>query len=80
MKTFWIDEEGVGRVEYCVLKCPLCGNSFRHDLSANSFGRPIRNRDCLVCGAKVPVDDRHCLDSDPMRGDFRAEFKSAKDL
>ena len=80
MRTFRINEEGVGQVEYCVLKCPACGSVFRHDLAINTFGKPIKNRACLVCGGKVPVDDFHCLDQDPMAGQFRSEFKSAKDL
>jgi len=70
----------VGPVEYCVLKCPFCGCVFRHDVSAQSFGHTIRNRMCQVCGGKVPVDERHCLDDDPMRGQYKVEFKSAKDL
>jgi hypothetical protein len=77
MKTFRIDEEGVGQVEYCVLKCPGCASVFRHDLGANSFGKPIKNRMCLVCGQKVPIDDKHCLNFDPMRGCFDAVFKPA---
>jgi len=81
MKTFKLTEEGVSyQIEYCVLKCPACGSVFRHDISLNSFGKPIRNRDCLVCGGKVPVDDLHCLDHDPMAGSFKAEFKSGTDV
>jgi hypothetical protein len=81
MKTFRMKEEGVSNlVEYCVLKCPACGNVFRHDMFVDSFGKPVKNRMCQVCGEKVPVDERHCLDHDPRLGDFSADFKSAGDL
>jgi hypothetical protein len=80
MKTFRINEEGVGQLEYCVVKCHECGTVFRHDFSVSSFGKTIKNRMCQVCGAMVPIDERHCLDHDPMVGQFRLEFKAAKDL
>ena len=80
MKTFQMNEEGVSsNVEYCVLKCQGCGTVFRHDFS-QAFGKTIKNRMCQVCGEMVPVDDRHCLEHDPMVGSFKAEFKSAKDV
>jgi hypothetical protein len=81
MKTFRMSEEGVsGLVEYCVLRCPTCGNVFRHDMSVDAFGKRVKNRMCQVCGEKVPVDDFHCLDHDPRAGAFTAGFKSARDL
>jgi hypothetical protein len=80
MRTFRLSEEGAGQVEYCVLRCPVCGGIFRHDVGANSFGKAVRNRMCLVCGAKVPIDDAHCLDQDPMSGQYASGFKSAKDI
>lgn len=81
MKTFRMQEEGVSSlIEYCVLKCPLCGTVFRHDMTVDAFGKPVKNRMCQVCGGKVPVDERHCLDHDPRAGTYMAEFKSASDL
>lgn len=82
MKTFRMSEDGVSaQVEYCVLRCPACGSVFRHDLNLGAVGgRRIKNRACQVCGGTVPVDDRHSLDQDPMAGQYKAEFKTAKDL
>ena len=74
-------EEGASEsLEYCVLRCPHCRNIFRHVLSAQTFGKPVKNRMCIVCGAKVPVDDMHCLDRDPMNGEYDAEFTSADNI
>ena len=77
-----MSEEGVSNmIEYVVLKCPACGTIFRHDLALGAFGgKPIKNRMCQICGEKVPVDDRHSLDHDPMAGQYKVEFKSGKDL
>jgi hypothetical protein len=80
MKKFTMQEEGVGLVEYCVLRCPVCKYVFRHDLTVNAFGKPIKNRMCPICGEKVPVDDLHCLNDDPMRGDYKAEFRKAGEI
>ncbi len=79
MKTFKLEDD-TRSFEYCVLKCPACASIFRHDLTLDAFGKHIKNRMCHVCGFKVPVDDRHCLDKDPMLGEFRCEFKSAKEV
>ncbi len=80
MKTFKLDEAETGKVEYCVIRCHKCKNVFRHDINLGSFGKPMKNRMCLVCGEKVPIDEFHCLDHDPMRGEWEASFKSAKDI
>ncbi|MBU0761469.1 MAG: hypothetical protein KKD39_00440 [Candidatus Altiarchaeota archaeon] len=80
MKTFKIEEEGIGTVEYCILRCDVCKNIMRHDIRLGSFGRMMKNRMCIVCGEKIPLDEMHCLDTDPMAGTHTAEFKSAKDL
>ncbi len=81
MKTFRLnDEDAGGTVEYCILKCGVCGNIMRHDIRLGSFGKSMKNRMCIVCGEKIPIDDDHCLDKDPLIGDYKAEFKSAKDM
>jgi hypothetical protein len=81
MKAFKINEEGSPiPVEYYVVKCHICGSVFRHDSGMGSFGKPIRSRVCLVCGTKIPIDDQHCLDHDPMRGEFKAEFKTGNEM
>jgi len=80
MKIFSMEESSAGSVEYYVLRCGKCGNTFRHDVTLGSFGKRIKVRMCLVCGDKVPIDDKHCLDHDPMNGRYDADFKSAKDL
>lgn len=79
MKTFKLNDEEVS-IEYCILKCDVCKSIFRHDMKLGSFGKPMKNRMCYVCGAKVPIDDAHCLAEDPLTGKYSAEFKTANNL
>lgn len=78
MKTFKDGESS--QSEYFVLKCPKCKSVFRHDISLGFFGKPMKKRMCIVCGDKVPIDEAHCLDHDPMAGQWSASFQSANEL
>jgi hypothetical protein len=77
MKSFKLTEDDSTIIEYYILRCEVCKSLMRHDISLGSCGKPMKNRMCIVCGTTIPIDEKHCLDHDPMAGQYSAEFKTA---
>jgi hypothetical protein len=65
MHEFRITGEGIGSVEYVVLKCPSCGRIQRFMHRQECFGKVPRNAGCKQCQKAIPIEE-NCLDSDPL--------------
>jgi len=65
MHEFRISGEGIGSVEYVVLKCPSCGRIQRFMHRQECFGKVPKNAGCKQCQKAIPIDESS-LDRDPL--------------
>lgn len=63
MHEFRIMGEGIGSVEYVVLKCPVCGRIQRFMHRQECFGKVPKNAGCKQCQKAILIEE-NCLDSD----------------
>jgi phage FluMu protein Com len=65
MHEFRITGDGIGSVEYVVLKCPSCGRIQRFMHRQECFGKVPKNAGCKQCQKAIPIEE-NCLDNDPL--------------
>ena len=65
MHEFRISGEGIGSVEYIVLKCPSCGRIQRFMHRQECFGRVPKNAGCKQCQKAIHIEE-NSLDNDPL--------------
>ncbi len=63
MHEFRITGEGIGSVEYVVLKCPACGRIQRFMHKQECFGKIPKNAGCKQCQKAILIE-ANCLDLD----------------